>query len=314
MKFMLPYSNIINKLILSIVVIFHDMRREAERTLYTLSSAYQTGVSDADYKVIAVDNASTYPLSTEFVHEFGSNFRYHFFETESVSPASAVNFGVRMADSESIAVIVDGARMVTPGLVSATLKALQVFAAPFVCTLAWHLGPDVQNVTIGEGYDSSEEDKLLESIEWRANGYRLFEISTLAQSSHVGFLGGMPAECSWFAMPRATFLETGGFDERFQSPGGGLVNHDFLNRVVLQPAINPVILLGEGSFHQIHGGVATNSTPEKHPLPKFLEEYRGVHGRPFESVSKAAPCYYLGKMPPEAMRFVNSYIARGNLP
>lgn len=306
-------SNNMSKSNFSIVVIFHNMVREAERTLYTLSTTYQSGVSEAEYEVIAIDNGSTHPLSTERVREFGPNFRYHYLETESMSPAGAINFGARIADSEFIAVIVDGARMVTPGLVSANLAALQAFAFPFVCALTWHLGPDVQNVTMVEGYDKSEEDRLLKSISWRESGYRLFEISTLAQSSDVGFLGGMPAEASWFAMPRATFLEMDGYDERFQSPGGGLVNHDFMRRVLLRRSICPVIILGEGSFHQIHGGVATNVPLAEHPFHKFLEEYRSIHGRHFERPSSPDP-YYLGKMPDAASRFVKKGPMNGDQP
>ena len=45
-------------LALSVVVVFHNMRREAERTLHSLSRAYQRGVDDLDYEVIVIDNGS----------------------------------------------------------------------------------------------------------------------------------------------------------------------------------------------------------------------------------------------------------------
>ena len=69
----------IEQSMLSIIVIFHNMCREAERTLHTLSAAYQTGVSDADYEVIAIDNGSSQPLNPAWVSEFGTNFAYYFF-------------------------------------------------------------------------------------------------------------------------------------------------------------------------------------------------------------------------------------------
>ncbi len=279
------------------------MIREAERTLYTLSTIYQKGVSDSDYDVIAIDNGSARPLGEARVRQFGSNFKYHFFETKSPSPACAVNFGARIASGQFISVIVDGARMVTPGLVATGLKALETFANPFVCALAWHLGPDVQNVTVEKGYDQTEEDRLLNSIDWRVDGYRLFEIAALAQSSHQGFLGGMPDECSWFSMRRKTFIKMGGFDERFRSPGGGLVNHEFLDRVKRCPSFCPVVLLGEGSFHQIHGGVATNVPRSQHPWPQFAGEYEGIFDKPREKAPFSEP-FYFGRMPPSAARFV----------
>jgi len=289
---------------LSILVVFYNMSREAERTLYSLSTDYQEDVSTDEYEVVAIDNCSMKPLDAQRVKAFGPNFDYHFFDSGSKSPAKAVNFGAGRTHGEFLAVIVDGARMVSPGLIRESLRALKTLSNPFVCALSWHLGPDVQNTTILEGYDQVQEDILLDSVDWRNSGYRLFEISTLAQSSSVGFLGGMPSECSWFAMSSAEFIDLGGFDERFESPGGGLVNHDFLARVLSQHAISPIVILGEGLFHQIHGGVATNVPMNKHPFELFKAEYQSIHGRPFQGAKTSSP-YYMGTLPSFAMKFIN---------
>jgi hypothetical protein len=42
-------------MMLSVIVVFRDMAREAPRTLFTLSPQYQCGVDSDDYEVIAVD-------------------------------------------------------------------------------------------------------------------------------------------------------------------------------------------------------------------------------------------------------------------
>ncbi|MFV0513510.1 MAG: glycosyltransferase family 2 protein [Jhaorihella sp.] len=293
----------VEKPVLSVIVIFHNMVREADRTLRTLAEAYQAGVSAADYEIIAIDNGSSQPLSADRVAAIGTNIRYHFMPTDSVSPADAVNLGVEMARGMFVGLIVDGARMVTPGLIGSTISALRGVRRPFVCALAWHLGPDVQNRSMSDGYDATAEDALLASIDWHTSGYRLFEISTLAQSSAVGFLGGLPSECSWLAMPRDAFKAMGGFDTRFKTPGGGLVNHDFLKRVMADRDTNFVVLLGEGSFHQVHGGIATNCPPEEHPMRAFQEEYRGIHGESYVKPRFPEP-FYFGSIPPQAMRFV----------
>jgi glycosyltransferase involved in cell wall biosynthesis len=280
------------------------MRREAARTLHTLSTSYQTDVCETDYEVIAIDNGSSEPLDPVWVGEFGPNFTYHFFPTDSVSPVKAVNFGFNKARGQYIALIVDGARMVTPGLVRSSLRALQSHNRPFVCAFAWHLGPEVQNSTILDGYDQAEEDQLLDSINWRVGSYRLFEISTLAQSSGVGFLGGMPSECSWLATSRNNIDQLGGFDERFETPGGGLVNHDFLARALSLDEIFPIVILGEGSFHQIHGGVATNVPLSEHPAASFQAEYQNIHGHSYQQVFPSAT-HYMGEMPDSARRFIH---------
>jgi glycosyltransferase involved in cell wall biosynthesis len=284
------------------------MRREAQRTLHSLSTAYQVDVSVSDYEVIAIDNGSTQALSAEEVQRHGPNFRYHYYQTDSVSPVDAVNMGAQFATGEHVAVIVDGARMATPGLIWATMKGSEMFANPFVCALSWHLGPDIQGMSMQHGYNQAEEDRLLDSISWPEDGYRLFDISTIAPSSKKGFLEGVPPECSWFAMPRSMFLDMGGFDERFRSPGGGLVNHDFRNRVLTRPIIAPVVLLGEGVFHQFHGGIATNVRTQDLPptLALFREEYERIRKKKLRS-SKSPPAVFFGKVPLHARRFFTEF-------
>ena len=41
-------------------------------------------------------------------------------------------------------------------------------------------------------------------------------------------------------------------------PGGGYANLDLYERLGAAPDVNVVTILGEGSFHQVHGGTTTN--------------------------------------------------------
>ena len=75
----------------SIIVVVFNMRREAAKTLFSLSAVYQEGVQPAEYEVIVVENGSSEPLSKEFVTSFGSNFRYYYLDTDSKSPVGAAN-------------------------------------------------------------------------------------------------------------------------------------------------------------------------------------------------------------------------------
>lgn len=293
------------KVKLSIIVVFHNMGREAVRTLHSLSAAYQSDVSADEYDVIAVDNGSEPPLAPQSVHANGPNFRLIRREPTGVSPVDAVNETVSQIDTGAIAVIVDGARMATPGLVATTLRALTLSPMPFVCSLSWHLGPEIQGNSMLKGYDQCMEDRMLADIGWPEDGYRLFEISTLAPSSGVGFLGGIPSECSWFALPTRSFHDIGGFEPRFKSPGGGRMNHDFRDRAVSIEGVVPIVLLGEGVFHQFHGGVTTNVTiADRDRLRQsFWEEYHEIRGVDAKPPEPPEPLYF-GGFHPSAKRFI----------
>ena len=288
---------------LSIVVIFYDMKREAERTLYSLSDRYQENVDGSDWEVIAIDNGSTEAIGEEIVKKYGEHWTYIYNQTSSVSPCAAINHGVRKALGRYVAISIDGARMMSPGMLFYMLKSLQLFEHSLVCSLGWHLGPHVQNVAVEEGYDQKVEDQLLENIDWADNGYELFSVSSLAPSSGRGFFDCI-SESGFFALSISDFWELGGYEERFSAPGGGRANIDFYKRAVESPKINVVHLLGEGTFHQFHGGVTTNVPRHLHPRKKNLEEYESIRGQAYKKPRPKVT--FIGHMPAQARRFVFS--------
>jgi hypothetical protein len=287
---------------LTVIVNFHEMTREAPRTLFTLSAEYQRGVEPDDYDVVAVDNGSSRPLAPEEVRAFGPNFRCTVEPPGSCSPVAVLNRTARAASTPWLACVIDGARMLSPGMIATALIALAIGAEPFVYTIGMHLGPEPQNQLVEQGWTTADEDRLLDSVDWARDGYRLFAISSLAGSSARGFLGGV-TESNAFAMPRDLFLSVGGFDERFVSPGGGLANLDFLKRVVTRPGVTPICLLGEASFHQMHGGVATNARAHDHPWRSFAAEYERIRGEPYRPPVHVRPLY-VGRVSDEAARWL----------
>jgi glycosyltransferase involved in cell wall biosynthesis len=113
---------------LSVIVIVFNMRREAPRTLYSLSPAYQRDIEAVDYEVIVIDNGSTEPLVEEDVEACGANFRYLYHQTRSPSPVDAVNRGVSLSRSETVMICLDGARILSPGLLAYALGAGRAMA------------------------------------------------------------------------------------------------------------------------------------------------------------------------------------------
>jgi hypothetical protein len=192
--------------------------------------------------------------------------------------------------------------MLSPGMIQTTLIALAIDAKPFVYTIGMHLGAKPQNQLVEQGWTTADEDDLLDSVDWARDGYRLFAISSLAGSSTQGFLGTV-TESNAFALPRELFMAVGGFDERFASPGGGLANLDFFKRVVKQPGVTPICLLGEASFHQMHGGVATNARAAAHPWRSFAAEYERIRGEPYRPPENVRPLY-VGRLSDEAARWL----------
>lgn len=284
---------------LSVVVNFYNMRREAPRTLHSLTPGYQRHADPDEYEVIAIDNGSTEPLDPSVVAGFGPNVRHVSFTPEWPSPSAALNHGVSIARGDRVMLCIDGARILSPGIFAATERAFRAFDNPFVYTLGMHLGHQVQNQAISAGWDQAAEDHLLASVPWQDDGYQLYGIATVAPSSKEGFFSSL-AESNCVALSRAQYERMGGYDERFRSPGGGLVNLDFLNRARLDPTVDPVMLLGEATFHQVHGGVATNSAQDPdavHPFGAFAAEYEQIHGHPYETVERRP--HYLGTIPPE---------------
>ncbi|MGD1275907.1 MAG: glycosyltransferase family A protein [Tepidisphaeraceae bacterium] len=284
---------------LSVIINFFNMRREARNSLFSLSRGYQKNIDNLEYEVIAVDNGSSQPLSEAEVSAWGPQFKYRFFATQSPSPVQAINEACRHAQGDRLMVMLDGAHILSPGILSLTDRAFALFASPFVATVAMHLGPNVQNISVAEGYNQDVEDRLLEQSQWRSNGYRLFTIADAFPDDSYGWFGCL-LESNCFAMGKQAFFDLGGFDQRFQSPGGGLVNLDFFANAVSREELSYVVLLGEASFHQVHGGIATNAPVHEHPFGKFRDEFVRIRGRELRRVLRRP--FFLGKVSHEAER------------
>lgn len=267
--------------VLSFIVITYRMQREALRTLASLARDYQQGTAGIDYEVVVVDNASPQPLDLSALGDIGVPLVLVRREQAGVSPADAINIGVERSSGEHVAIMIDGARMLSPGVVRSTVEALRLAAQPVVAVLGLHLGPGHQQQTVEQGYSKAVEDQLLESIDWQANGYRLFEIAAWGGSCKQGWLG-LAAESNCICVSRRFYRQLRGYDERFAMSGGGLVNLDFYRRAVEHPDSTLIYLAGEGCFHQLHGGVTTGQRQQGHSFEELEEEYRRIRGQGFQ--------------------------------
>lgn len=282
---------------LSVVVVIYNIPREVPRTLLSLSASYQRDIAPSDYEVIVVDNGSDPALDPELVASFGDNFRLIRVVPAPPSPAHAVNRGIAEARGDIVGVMIDGARIASPGLLHFALHGAQLYDKAVVAALGWYLGFDFQRFAIRAGYDAAREDALLASIGWPEDGYRLFEISTLDESSVEGWFCPI-AESNALFLKRELWDALQGLDERFDAPGGGLVNLDVFDRALALPDAQLVILLGEGTFHQLHGGIATNSPAEQQPenWQKWAGQYAQIRRRAYRVPVPGKPPAYIGTL------------------
>jgi hypothetical protein len=265
---------------LSVVIVSYNMVRELPRTLRSLSPSMQRDITPGSYEVIVVDNGSTTPFDEDACRRWLPDMILRRLPVGSPSPVKAVNLGIGLARGELIGVFIDGARLASPGLLSTALAASRLHDWPVIGTIAFHLGPDVQMRSVPNGYNQQVEDALLARSGWENDGYKLFEISALAGSSEKGWFV-LPSESNSVFMKSRHWARLGGYDPAFASPGGGYANLDLWKRACSVLEGQPIMLLGEATFHQVHGGVATNSA--KPPTAEFKQEYFRLRGESFSA-------------------------------
>ncbi len=270
---------------ISIIIIAYNMAREVPRTVQSFLSPYQIGINPDDVEVIVMENGSPYPINPETIRAWPKNVKYINVENPNPSPANALNQGVALAKGEWVCPVIDGARMVTGGLLKAAQAMMASHDNPVIATIGYHLGHEIQQENVKKGYNQAAEDALLRSIDWPKNSYRLFDIASLGASALEGWMNNL-AESNVLFMKKSFYQSISGYDEAFNIPGGGLVNLDFFKRCVEHQDSQYILLLGEASFHQYHGGVTTSRSVAEPSLTKdgkttweeYSEQYQEIRG------------------------------------
>ena len=247
------------------MVVLHNMRREAARTLHSLSRAYQRGIADLAYEVRRRrQRIEPGPEAhrAEEVAAFGPEFRLLDMGADAPpTPIPALNAGIAAGRGRNFALMIDGAHVLTPGVLRHGMTGLARLRArgrrhrPVVR----RPGPAARRGR-PRATTRPSEDRLFEAIEWPVDGYRLFEIGHFIGDGAASATGSTASSSPTASSPPASALEQiGGFDEAFSMPGGGYANLDLYERLAVAPGTNVVTILGEGSFHQVHGGTTTNA-------------------------------------------------------
>ncbi len=288
---------------LSIIVIAYNMAREIPRTLASLSRHYQTNCTDLDYEILVVDNGSQPELQLGDTSSVGAPVKLIRPAQPLSSPAQAINDAVAASEGRLICLMIDGAHLLTPGVIDLALATDRAFKNPVTGVRYFFLGPDEQNISITQGYCQQREDELLQEIDWPNDGYGLFNIGTplRAGAQKITWFNRM-FESNCLFMRRSLFDHIGGADEAFDLPGGGFLNLDLYKRACDSEGVTPVQLAGEGSFHQLHGGTTTNIPMEERmaKTQRYREQYREIRGH--EELVTKKDVHYLGHLPTQGSK------------
>ena len=282
---------------LSVVVVFYNMRREAARTLHSLSRAYQQGIDDLDYEVIVVENGSDpdQKLGAEFVESFGPEFRYiDLGDDAQPSPSHALNLGLQEGRGKNIALMIDGAHVLTPSVLRYGLAGLATYEPAIVATQQWYVGPGQQPDAMSDGYDQAYEDRLFARIEWPEAGYRLFDIGHFI-GDRDWFDGLWESNCIF--VPRTLLEQVGRLRRELLDAGRRLRQPRALRAARLVTRRQRRHDPRRGSFHQVHGGTTTNQADadERHSrIVGYAEHFADLRGRRFRGPGK--PIHYVGRI------------------
>lgn len=292
----------------SVIVVVYDMPQQALNTIRSLAPDYQRGVSARDYEIVVVENRSARTMSEADVVGAAPNARYLLRDETGQSPSAALNAGARAARGWTLALMVDGARMVTPGVVAGILSARRIGRGTVVSVPGYHLGDRLHPEAAAQGWSAAQEQEMLQDLDWWAHGYRLFQRAVFSASCGDGYLVPM-AESNCIALSRRMYRSLGGFDKGFQTLGGGYVNLDFYRRAV-DAARHLVVLPGEGSFHQFHGGATTGApgVDREALLAQMSAEYRRLRGTDHLAPGRAP--ILMGEIAPDALPFLAHSVAR----
>ncbi len=270
--------------LISFIVVFYNMAREAARTLTSLTRAYQIGAADIGYEVICIDNGSREKLSAEWVASFGPEFRL--FEPERIlpSPVAAMNAAAREASGHHVAIMIDGAHLLSPGVLREAADAIAESPGAVIGLRQWFVAGD-QRFLARSGWTRAQEDMLFARADWPRDGYGLFTISMPAWESPNQWFDGM-SESNCLFVPAELYARIGGFDEAFDEAGAGYANLDLFRRAVDASSERLIALVGEASFHQFHDGTTTNVDDDEKERRVRAYEYKYVQLRqlPWDSV------------------------------
>ncbi len=275
---------------ITFIIAAYNMERQLVRTLKSLTPYYQEA-EPQELEIIIVDNGSTPPLTHAQFRDFPRVTKVLRVDGKP-SPVFGLNQAIEHAQFSNVALMIDGAHMLSPGVFKNAKAVLQMLNRPVINVPQYLLGDISQNLRrSAEAYE--REEAQLRSLNWPARGYSLFEYALVAgEAIQKDYQGSIESNC--LITTKEVLRECGAFDERFDEPGAGLANIEIFLRLRHFHANQYVVLPGEGTFHQDHSGTTTGvSRDERMQLvDEYTANFTAITGN--ETVMNARPPFYYG--------------------
>lgn len=261
---------------ISFIICAYNIEKQLIRTLKSLSPSYQNAPR-TEIEVIIVDNGSRPKVSLEGLKKYPFVSQVIHVEGKP-SPVFAMNNGIEAAKFSNIALMIDGAHILSPGVFRNAKSIFQSMPNPVISVPPYHLGEISQNLFQPIDVFQKEEEKLRE-LNWPVNGYSLFDYA-VKQGEGITKNSLNDPESNCLITTRKNLDRLGAFEEHFDEPGAGLANLEIFTRLSMDTENDYVILFGEGSFHQNHGGVTTNISPEERDekVKQYFDKFEKLLG------------------------------------
>ena len=208
----------------------------------------------------------------------------------------------RSPRGEAIALMIDGAHVLTPGVLRYGMLGLRTYEPAIVATQQWYVGPGQQPDAMHAGYDQRLRGPAVRARSSGRSTATGCSRSATSSATATGSTGcgratasSCPARCSSrsAASTRASRCRAAATPTSTSTSGSAR-----------RPDVTVVTILGEGSFHQVHGGTTTNQARPRRARPSVLSSYREhfarARGRGLRGPRK--PIHYVGSMPGAARR------------
>jgi hypothetical protein len=281
------------------------MSEEVINTLKTLDCSYQNEPRDS-YEVLVMENPSDNNLKNHDFSIYNAEIKY-FYNNENLPLTSAINNLSEKASGDYLIIIPDGARLLSKRVLHYCKQAINIDKKSIVAFHGFHLGLFPQQFSVEQKlYSKADEVSFLKSIDFPNNPDSLFLNASWAGSSNRGSFFEM-AESNCLMLPKDLWLRVAGFDERLDIPSGGIANLDLYGRVISNFDHKLFFVLGEGCFHQLHGGDTTSSNEKK--FNKYKLDYKEKTGKEWRFV-KRDDYEFLGRVPPQFLGLLKDSISK----